>query len=766
MTSPPAPPAPPAGPTASATLLYAGGRAFVGPEGTTLGRSDSNDVVIPSDLASRKHARVYAAADGYRLADLGSSNGTYLNGERFAGEERLLRNGDTIQIGELQLRFLMGQETRFAQSAMTPMLGTQVVNFNGQRLAIGRDPSNDVVLGDPNVSRYHAEVVRGANGQMELRDLGSRNGTRLDGQLTTRAVLGAGSTIGVGPFQIVFDGSTFMARDDRGALRYDVQDVSFQVKSKLILKPLTLSIAPGEFCCIIGESGSGKSTLIKMLAGVTQPSSGAITVNGEPVNAHLTDIGYVPQDEIVHPKLTVREALVYSAKLRLPSDASRGDIEEAVHRVLVELSLEEHADTQIGSLSGGQRKRAGVASELLNRPSLLLLDEATTGLDPGLETRMMELMRQLADNDRAVITITHATKNLGMCDKVIVMGRGGDLAFVGSPDEAKRFFRTDEYDGIYRALDEVPAIQWRQQFEAQRTDIVQGDGTQQHVPAQQAAGRAPRGQRGSIRQGMVLASRYLKNFVRDRRNLALLIGQVPVIAFAIVLLFKGGLFGIGEGSNPTNQAMLLFLVATTAIWVGSIDASREVIKEKSVFLRERAVGVKLSSYLFSKLVVLFGLAAVQTTLLTLIVFAFHPLKDAPSGALLAVWVILLLTSFVSVGVGLLVSASVNTQDQATSFIPLVLIPQLLFAGAVVPVEQMNGFVSAISKLVYSQWTFAGLGGAIDMNERLTATPQLAQTNQFGLDFFNLTVGGCLLILFVFLLLFVAAVWVQLWRARG
>jgi ABC transport system ATP-binding/permease protein len=765
MTSPPAPPAPPAGPTASATLLYAGGRAFVGPDGATLGRAEGNDVVVPSDMASRRHARVYAAPDGYRLQDLGSSNGTYLNGERFTGEERLLRNGDTIGVGDLQLRFLMGQETRFAQSAVTPMLGTQVVNFNGQRLSIGRDPSNDVVLGDPNVSRYHAEVVRGANGQMELRDLGSRNGTRLDGQLTTRAVLGAGSQIGVGPFQIVFDGSTFMARDDRGALRYDVEDVSFAVKNKVILKPLTLSIAPGEFCCIIGESGSGKSTLIKMLAGVTQPSSGAITVNGEPVNAHLTDIGYVPQDEIVHPKLTVREALQYSAKLRLPSDATRADIDEAVARVLTELSLDEHAETQIGSLSGGQRKRAGVASELLNRPSLLLLDEATTGLDPGLETRMMELMRQLADNDRAVITITHATKNLGMCDKVIVMGRGGDLAFVGSPAEALSFFRTDEYDGIYRALDEIPAIRWRQEFESQRAGVA-GDGTSQQRPAVRAAGKAPKGQRGSIKQGMVLASRYLKNFVRDRRNLALLIGQVPVIAIAVVLLFRSGLFEVGGGSNPTNQAMLLFLVATTAIWVGSIDASREVIKEKSVFLRERAVGVRLSSYLFSKLVVLFGLAAVQTTLLTLIVFAFHPIKDAPGGALLGVYLILLLTAFVSVGVGLLVSASVNTQDQATSFIPLVLIPQLLFAGAVVPVEQMNGFVSAISKLVYSQWSFAGLGGAIDMNERLTATPQLAQTNQFGLDFFNLTVGGSLLILIVFLLLFVGAVWVQLARARG
>ncbi len=753
MAGPSAPPAAPA------TLLHAGGRAFVGPEGVTIGRAEDNTIVVASDMASRHHARVYPAPEGFRIADLGSSNGTYLNGERFHHSERPLRNGDTVQVGVEQLRFLEGQETRFAQS-QAPMLGTQVVHFDGERLRIGRDPSNDVVLGDPNVSRFHAEVVR-SNGAMELRDLGSRNGTRLDGQLTRRAALGSGSQIGVGPFQLLFDGTTFHARDDRGSLRYDVEDVSFSVKGKEILRPLSLSIAPGEFVCIIGESGSGKSTLIKMLAGVTSPSSGSITVNGEPVGAHLTDIGYVPQDEIVHPKLTVREALRYSAKLRLPSDAGRADIDAAVERVLSELSLEEHARTQIGSLSGGQRKRAGVASELLNRPSLLLLDEATTGLDPGLETRMMELMRQLADNERAVITITHATKNLGMADKVVVMGRGGDLCFAGSPDDAMRFFRADEFDGIYRALDEYPAAQWRAAFE-QTTAHAGPDGTAERRPAVPAAGRAPRGQRSAVSQAATLSARYAKNFIRDRRNMLLLLGQVPVIALAIVILFRLSVFE--KGRNPSDMAMLMFLVVTTAIWLGSIDASREVIKEKAVFLRERAVGVKLGAYLASKLAVLFSLAAVQTTLLVLIVFGLRPLRDS-AGAVLAVWLVLLLTAAVSVGVGLLVSASVRTEDQATSFIPLVLIPQLLFAGAIVPVAAMVQPIKALSALVYSQWAFAGVGSAIDMNERIGATPRFARANQFGLDFFDLPAVGTYAILLVFLAVLVGSV-VLLLARRG
>jgi ABC transport system ATP-binding/permease protein len=699
---------------------------------------------------------VYPAADGYRIADLGSSNGTYLNGERFHSQERLLRNGDTIQVGNEQLRFLEGQETRFAQ-AQTPVLGTQVVHFDGQRLRIGRDPSNDVVLSDPNVSRFHAEVVR-SDGTIALRDLGSRNGTRINGQLASRAVLGPGSQIGVGPFQIVFDGTAFLARDERGSLRYDVEDVSFALKSKQILRPLSLSVAPGEFVCIIGESGSGKSTLIKMLAGVTRPTTGTITVNGEPVEAHLTDIGYVPQDEIVHPKLTVREALRYSAKLRLPSDAGREDIERAVARVLQELSLEQHAETQIGSLSGGQRKRAGVASELLSRPSLLLLDEATTGLDPGLETRMMELMRELADNSRAVITITHATKNLGLCDKVAVMGRGGDLCFFGPPDDALRFFRANEYDGVYRALDERPAGQWRADFEA-ATAGAAPNGTAERRPAPGPAGRAPRGQRSAVSQALTLASRYAKNFVRDRRNLLLLLGQVPVIALAIVLLFRLKVFE--KGNNPTNMAMLLFLVVTTSVWLGSIDASREVIKEKAVFLRERAVGVKLSAYLASKLIVLFALAALQTTILVLIVFGLRPLHDS-AGSLVLVWLTLVLSAWVSVGVGLLVSAAVRSEDQATSFIPLVLIPQLLFAGAIVPIKEMFEPIKVVAGLVYSRWAFAGTGSAIDMNERLAAAGRRFP-NQFGTTFFNLTSYGTFLVLLVFLGVLVTTVTLMLLR---
>jgi ABC transport system ATP-binding/permease protein len=738
------------------SLLHAGRRVMVGPGGVVIGRGEGADIVIARERVSREHARVTSEADGFYVEDLQSRNGTFLNGERLPDGARRLASGDTITIADEALRFLGGESTRMA-SRQLPIVGTQMVQFTGERLSIGRDPSNDVVLPDPNVSRFHAEAVE-RDGVVELTDLASRNGTRLDGELVEdKALLSPGSQIGIGPFRLVFDGTTFLARDDHGALRLDAEELTIDVRDKRILSGATLSIEPGEFVAIIGESGAGKSTLIKALAGVTTPSSGRVLVSGEPVATRLTDIGYVPQDEIVHGLLDVTEALTYAARLRLPQDASAEEIGATIDRVLEELSLGEHAHTRIGALSGGQRKRTGVAAELLSRPSLLFLDEPTTGLDPGLESRLMALLRKLADNSRAVAVVTHATKNLALCDKVVVMGRGGHLAFHGRPDDALTFFGVDTYDAIYSALEERGAEHWRERFDAARVERTHA-GVRVEAPPD---ARRPRDERRVLPQVRVLAHRYVRLLARDRRNLALLLGQVPVLALAMVGLFNSGLFR-RPGGEPSNGLQLLFLLVTTVIWLGSIDASRELIKEKSLFLREAAVGTRLSSYLISKAVVLFGLAAIQTLALAGIVFVFQPLHE-PVGTYLAVAAILVLTSLVAVGMGLTVSALVESQDQATSFIPLVLIPQLLFAGSIVSVKSMGEPVQTLSHLVFSRWSFAGTGSAVDLNGRIAQDASFARFNKYGTDFFTLSTATTCLILAGFLVAFFAAVAVLLRR---
>jgi ABC transport system ATP-binding/permease protein len=734
----------------SGSLLYSGRRVPVGSTGVTIGRGESADLQIAKERVSRSHAVVRPEDGGFVVQDLGSRNGTFLNGERLSDGPRPLQSGDTIVIGDEPLRFIGGQETRMA-SRQLPIVGTQVVTFDGERLTIGRDASNDVVLSHPNVSRFHAQAVM-RDGTVELSDLGSRNGTRLDGEFVETASLEPGSEIGIGPFRLVFDGDTFVARDDEGALRMDARELTIDVKAKRILDGASLSIEPGEFVAIIGESGAGKSTLIKALAGVTRPTSGRVLINGEPVFTRVSDIGYVPQDEIVHGLLSVSEALGYAARLRLPPDASADEIRETIERVLEELSLEEQAQTRIESVSGGQRKRTGVATELLNRPSLLFLDEPTTGLDPGLESRMMALLRQLANNSRAVAVVTHATKNLALCDKVVVMGRGGHIAFMGTPDEALGFFSVSTFDDIYGALETKPVEEWRRRFEGGAASVTGAHTVADQVAMPAKVGKRARRQRRLATQTRVLTHRYLKLLVRDRRNLILLLGQVPVLAIAILSVFEGGLFE--HPGNPSDALRLLFLIVTTSIWLGSIASAREIIKEKSVFLRESAVGTRLSAYLTSKAVVLFGLSTIQTLLLVAFIFAFQPLHDG-IGTYAAVAAVLVLTGWVAVAMGLAVSAAVGSQDQATSFIPLVLIPQLLFAGSLVPVETMREPVQTLSALVFSRWSFAGTGSAIDANARIAEDPPFAQVSNFGPDFFDLPLETALLVLAAFLIGFLA-----------
>ncbi len=746
----PGPAASPAAPPAS--LLVGGRRLLLTEPVLTIGRSEENDLAVADERASRRHARIYLDHGDYWVADLGSRHGTVHNGERLRSAARRLANGDAIEIGAERLRFLRGDETRMA-SREVPVTETHTVVFDGTRLAIGRDAHNDVVLPHPNISRFHAEVVR-RDGKLELRDLGSRNGIRLNGKAIERATLEPGADIGIGPYRLVFDGTTFLARSEKGALRLDAEAISVEVGGKRILSDASVSLEPGELVAIIGESGAGKTTLLKAIAGVNPHISGRVTVNGEPVGARLSDIAYVPQDEIVHELLSVREALGYAARLRLPQDATEEELAGSIDRVLSELALDEHGGTRIGSLSGGQRKRTGVATELLGEPGVLCLDEPTTGMDPGLESRMMELFRTLADNSRAVAVTTHATRNLAMCDRIVVMARGGYVVFDGPPAEGLKFFGVEEYDQIYIALEETPAEEWLKKHGApERPPEAAAEPVEHEAPSRHG--------RGFFGQTAVLVSRYVKLITRDRRNLLLLIGQAPILALLGVSLFEANVFA-RPGGDPARGIQVAFLAVVVIIWLGSIDSAREIVKERAVVAREAAIGTRLSAYLASKVIVLFAIIAIQVLLYAGLLFAFRPLH-APASAWIGVFSLLLVTGFVAVCTGLLVSALSHTEDQSLSFIPLAMIPQLLFAGTMVPVSKMAAPAKVLSDVIFARWSLASVGHAIDMNSRIRADKAFARLNDYGYDFFTMPTARGLLILVAFMVAFLSLVAVLLRR---
>jgi ABC transport system ATP-binding/permease protein len=513
----------------------------------------------------------------------------------------------------------------------------------------------------------------------------------------------------------------------RSAAPLQAHAIEVEAGAKTLLQPTTLRLDEGELVAIIGPSGSGKSTLLKALGGIRPTSAGAVLMRGDDIGLRQADVGYVPQDDTLHHRLSIHEALSFAAQLRLPEGHSKDEREAAIASVLEQVELADIPDRRIGNLSGGQRKRAAVALELISKPELLLLDEPTTGLDPGLERRLMELSRELADKGQSVLLVTHATQSLDLCDRVAIMAPGGRLAYLGPPAGAPEAFGVGLIDEVYAKLTE----------EAEEDEVPRRVEAPLSHPRPASSREVPR--RRIWPQVSVLCRRYALLFVRDRRNAKILAVQVLVLALGAAFLFQSDVFLYDDSGNALHaaqSAQLLFLMVTVSLWFGAISSVRQIVAERGVLARELAAGVRTEAYLLSKGVVIGAVAAIQTALFVWIVFGLRPLGEAPANAELHVLTICILIAWVGVGFGLTLSAFARSEDQAASFLPLILLPQLLFAGAVVTTKDMGAPIQLLSHLVAAQWGFAGVGNAIGMNARIDADPGFAAANHYSSNFFT------------------------------
>jgi ABC-type multidrug transport system ATPase subunit/pSer/pThr/pTyr-binding forkhead associated (FHA) protein len=693
---------------------------------TVLGRDPQCDVPLSDERVSWRHLKVTLQDGAPVLSDLGSSNGTFIDGRRIDREPIVLRREAIIQLGSTRGRL---RESKPSTGAFAGHF--RRIPLRRRPVRIGRAPDNHVVLDEPNVSWHHAEVRPGS--PPVLVDLGSRNGVRLGNLLLHGSgALPEGVPAGIGPFGLRVQGGELVVVDERGGASLAAREVSVSIGERTILQPSTLNIAPGEFVALIGASGSGKTTLLRSLAGVRRPSAGEIALGSDPLELRLTEVGYVPQSEVVHDRLSVREALLYAARLRLPSDTRPEELVAALENVLQELRLAEHADTTIADLSGGQRKRVACGVELIGKPAMLLLDEPTSGLDPPLERRLMLTLRHLADSGRGVVVATHATNSLALCDTVAAMAPGGHLLFSGSPEESLDHFGVSAYDEIYNAIELV--------------ELPPPRAPQGHTEARRPGMRLLSG-RSLIKHTAALAGRYARTLLRDRRTLAVLLGQAPVMALLIGVLYPAHVLALPD-HQPARSAQFAFLLVTAALWLGLIDSCREIVKERSIVARELAVGVRLDAYLMAKAALLFALAAVQCALLVAVATAIQPLH-ASAGAYLSLTGLLIVASWSAVGLGLVVSTLARSVDQATSLIPLLLIPQLLFGGALVPFARMSAPIKALADVMVTRWAFAGAGHAIGMGERLAGASPVASIGGYGSSFFALGEGAAAIILLGF-----------------
>lgn len=780
-------------------------------EPVVIGREADCDVVISDGRASRHHVRVQREGATWTVVDT-SSNGTWCQG---ASITRLpLTDAPTsIRLGGPQ-----GEQVRLAvvtvpaTPAPTPpgttsgewwrnlpppqmpasgapsdawqpqqvlpdgqldhgtRLVPQEAPRRGQPITIGRERGNDVVLDDPLVSRRHARLDLGGPGAPAvLHDLGSFNGTFVNGQRLQGSVpLAVGSEITFGNQSYRWDGNDLVASATAHGFTLYAENLSVTVAGgNRILEDVNFQLQPSSLTAVIGPSGSGKSTLLGALTGLRPATEGRVIWQGHDLYSHYDQlrfqIGLVPQQDIQHPQLKVEQALRYAARLRLPPDTTRQEQDARVQAVAQQMQLGGRLGNRIGTeLSGGQKKRVSIATELLTAPPLLFLDEPTSGLDPGLDLEVMKQLRSLADGGRVVMVVTHSVLALDVCDNVMVLAPGGRIAYFGPPSGVLDHFGVSNYPEAFDLLDDRDL--W------QRIPAPPAATGAQPMPA--APVPAPPHQSPG-RQLSTLVRRNFAVMVSDR----LLLGMLLLLPLILGLLshvvpgssgfsldasercpdrteLSGGDCVAGDGQvfetifsvQEPKQRLIVLLVA--AALMGTAMSIRELVGERSIFRREYAVGLSPGIYFLSKVLVLGGAAFVQGLVVTGIANIGVPGADGTAGTLRVGLAIAALTS-VMVVAGLALSALITSNEQAMPALVGVVMIQLVLSGALFDIHD-QAVLAQVAWLSPSRWAYAAAASAVDTERMVAGTDAadwiaLAGGGHYLMDLTVLGFLGCLVL---------------------
>jgi ABC-type multidrug transport system ATPase subunit len=473
--------------------------------------------------------------------------------------------------------------------------------------------------------------------------------------------------------------------------------------SRRLLDDVSLAIGAGELVAVIGASGAGKTTLLEALAGLRLPQRGSVRFTDAGADESTSAgrsaaVGYVPQDDIIHMELELDRTLLHAALLRLPAATTRAEASADVERVLDILDLRAVAGVRVGALSGGQRKRASIAVELLARPAVCFLDEPTSGLDPATGHALTCVLRTLADTGRTVIFTTHSTGDLEFCDRVLVMGKGGRLLFSGTVPAALEHFAVPSVAKIYEVIGRL-------------TSSAEVD--HRVVPTNRRAPQAtlamPRASSAAspLRQWRVLTVRAAHTLVRNRLTLAILLGSPALVTAMFAVLFRAGAFDPTDGDG-TAEVMVTFWIAFAAFFFGLTYGLLQVCTEIPILRRERQAGLSIWAYVLSKMALLAPFLLVVDVVMLAVLRALDRLPAAPSDVYGSLALTFFLDALAALCLGLVASAAVNSTAQAALALPMVCFPAVLFAGAMVPLHVMAGGGRAIATFMADRWAFEAL----------------------------------------------------------
>jgi ABC transport system ATP-binding/permease protein len=642
---------------------------------------------------------------------------------------------------------------------------------------IGRAVDNDLALDDVRVSRNHAVIVAGSDGAFEVQDLASANGTYVNGRRIGRPErIEDGDFVGVGGQTLQLHGGRLRIVAARRTAWFGAVDLVVNAGGRRILDEVGFALEPSSMLAVVGPSGSGKSTLLNALTGFRPAESGNVVFDGRDVYATYQDIrtrmGLVPQADILHTQLSVRQALSYAAELRFPRDVPAATRSARVDEVMGELNLEERAELRLDRLSGGQRKRVSVGCELLTEPALLFLDEPTSGLDPGNEEALMETLRDLARAGRTVVVVTHSVQSLHLADRILVLAPGGKLAYYGPPADALPYFERQGaeaeagYAGMFQALEERRDIDWKATFRATQeyaTLVTEPLASADLVPIPVRPNiDPPPPPTPVLHQLGVLIRRYLAVIRADRGFTLTLALQAPIFGLLFALMF---FFNTMLTSEALNASLLIWLIVIGATWLGTSNAIREIVKELPIYRRERAIGLSAGAYVLSKVVVLGVITAIQAAILVPVSMLYQslPAQNSPAQAALLIAagidpasanvdlattgivlesqigeliLVAIVVGIASMALGLLISAVIGGVDRAATLLPVILVVQVIVSVPIIsgssPVLQVLGYTMS------ARWGMAAAASTIDLGDLRRPYIQMTETVRAGRAIEDLT----------------------------
>jgi ABC-type multidrug transport system ATPase subunit len=754
-----------------------------------IGRDPASQIHLDHEVVSWQHARLARTPRGYEISDLGTAHGLELDGRRI--RSKLLVDDDVITIaGLVSLTYAItvlegsvaegekpaapeatawmaaptrisegrtGAIPRATRAPIVPERTMEAIELKGRNsLSIGRSADNDLQLNFPTVSRRHAQINLIDGGRhYNIVDLRSSNGTLVNDEFIRPgqpSALQPGDTIRIGPMKFIFaPGEIKPLADESRHMRLDAIHLNQYVSKEInLLKDISLSVLPREFVAVVGVSGAGKSTIMNALTGFRPASNGQVLVNGTDLYKHFdayrTDIGYVPQDDIIHKELSAQKALEYVARLRLPGDLSTAERKQVVADELQVLGLSERRDVPVGRLSGGQRKRVSIGVERLTRPGLFFLDEATSGLDPGTENKLMRLLRHLADEGQTILLITHATKNVVLCDMVLFLAAGGTLAYFGPPDQALAHFGVRDFDEIYEKLQEEKSpAEWGELYrhspqyqtyvvDRLRQEVSNFSPTESAYAASDDTGKSPPrvNRPSSFSQFFILAQRYLDIIRSDRTNLLLLLLIAPVLGAMDFIAWDRHIFDPVEG-KPFEVMTMLFLFSIIPFLVGALSSVREIVKEKAIYRRERTVNLKIVPYVGSKVAVGAMFALYHAAALMAIKLIAVDFSHLDSGELLLQYLILVLVVMSGVMWGLLISAISPREEQAMLLVIIVVVIHMVFSGGILSLSQLGTSGEVLGAATTTKWAFEGFSDLNGLMRGDCEAPGLADCQYPGIQ---------------------------------